>query len=158
MPAIDGLADRDVLVVVSTGGRPQDAVGPIPDNVRVESYLPYDRLLPMVDVIVTNGGYGGVQQALAHGVPLVVAGETEDKVEVSARVGWSGAGINLHANAAAPHQARAMPSTGCCATARSGTAQRIGRICAAPCSATLDRVLDTVAPPAPHHRRHGFGR
>ena len=24
--------------------------------------------------MVTNGGYGGVQMALAHGVPLIVAG------------------------------------------------------------------------------------
>jgi UDP:flavonoid glycosyltransferase YjiC (YdhE family) len=46
--------------------------------------------------MVTNGGYGGVQQALAHGVPLVVAGNSEDKPEVAARVQWSGAGINLH--------------------------------------------------------------
>jgi UDP:flavonoid glycosyltransferase YjiC (YdhE family) len=45
--------------------------------------------------MVTNGGYGGVQMALAHGVPLVVAGATEDKMEVAARVQWSGAGINL---------------------------------------------------------------
>jgi UDP:flavonoid glycosyltransferase YjiC (YdhE family) len=52
-------------------------------------------LLPKVDVMVTNGGYGAVQRALATGVPLVVAGNTEDKPEVAARVAWSGAGINL---------------------------------------------------------------
>jgi UDP:flavonoid glycosyltransferase YjiC (YdhE family) len=46
--------------------------------------------------MVTNGGYGGVQQALANGVPLVVAGDSEDKPEVAARVQWSGAGVNLH--------------------------------------------------------------
>ncbi len=45
--------------------------------------------------MVTNGGYGGVQIALSHGVPIVVAGTTEDKPEVAARVAWSGAGINL---------------------------------------------------------------
>jgi UDP:flavonoid glycosyltransferase YjiC (YdhE family) len=52
-------------------------------------------LLPKVDVMVTNGGYGAVQRALATGVPLVVAGNTEDKPEVAARVAWSGAGIDL---------------------------------------------------------------
>ena len=98
-PTIRGLADRDVLVVVATGGRTlTDTPADLPANVRVADYLPYDRLLPLVDVMVTNGGYGGVQQALAHGVPLVVAGETEDKVEVSARVGWSRAGVNLRTN------------------------------------------------------------
>lgn len=40
-PIIDGLANDDVLVVVSTGGRPADTLdGPFPDNVRVSSYPP----------------------------------------------------------------------------------------------------------------------
>lgn len=99
LPTIEGLAASDALVVVSTGGRPRSALpSDLPANVRVAQYLPYDRLLPLTDVVVTNGGYGGVQQALGHGVPLVVAGQTEDKVEVCARVGWSGAGINLKTN------------------------------------------------------------
>jgi MGT family glycosyltransferase len=97
-PTLEALADDDVLVVVSTGGRPLDSLPPLPRNARAAEYLPYDLLLPRLDVLVTNGGYGGVQQALAHGVPLVVAGQTEDKVEVSARVGWSGAGVNLRTN------------------------------------------------------------
>ena len=110
VPTITALAASDVLVVVSTGGRPVDALaGRLPDNVRVAEYLPYDRLLPLVDVLVTNGGYGGVQQALAHGIPLVVAGQTEDKVEVCARVGWSGAGVNLRTSTAGAAQvARAV--------------------------------------------------
>lgn len=102
-PAIAGLAASDVLVVVSTGGRDVSALPqPLPENVRAAEYLPYDRLLPLVDVVVTNGGYGGVQQALAHGIPLVVAGQTEDKVEVSARIGWSRAGVNLRTNRPTP--------------------------------------------------------
>ena len=45
--------------------------------------------------MVTNAGYGGVQMAIYYGVPLVTAGKSEDKPEVSARVEWSGVGINL---------------------------------------------------------------
>jgi UDP:flavonoid glycosyltransferase YjiC (YdhE family) len=52
-------------------------------------------LLPSVDVMVTNGGYGAAQRALMTGVPLIVAGNTEDKPEVAARVEWFGAGVNL---------------------------------------------------------------
>jgi UDP:flavonoid glycosyltransferase YjiC (YdhE family) len=52
--------------------------------------------------MVTNGGYGGVQQALANGVPLVVAGDSEDKPEVAARVQWSGTGVNLHTGRPSP--------------------------------------------------------
>jgi len=55
-----------------------------------------------VDVMVTNGGYGGVQQALANGVPLVVAGDSEDKPEVAARVHWSGTGVNLRTGRPSP--------------------------------------------------------
>ncbi len=95
-PTITALADSDVTVVVSTGGRdPRALQVPIPANTHVAEYVPHDRLLPKVDVMVTNGGYGAVQRALATGVPLVVAGSTEDKPEVAARVEWSGAGINL---------------------------------------------------------------
>jgi UDP:flavonoid glycosyltransferase YjiC (YdhE family) len=94
---LTAMADEpDVLVVVTMGGRPVNALrDPVPGNARIAAYLPFDWLLPKVDVVVTNGGYGTVNQALALGVPLVVAGLTEDKAEVSARVAWSGTGINL---------------------------------------------------------------
>lgn len=91
-PAIDALAGEDVLVVATTCGgelRP----GPLPANVRVAGFLPYDELLPRCAVMVSNGGYGGVNHALRYGVPLVVVGASEDKREVAARVTWSGAGI-----------------------------------------------------------------
>lgn len=100
VPTLRALAAEHVLVVVSTGGRPVDEVerafgGALPGNARVATHLPYDRLLPLCDVVVTNGGFGGVQRALAHGVPLVVAGSTEDKPEVAARVAWAGCGRDL---------------------------------------------------------------
>ena len=94
---VDALSNDDVLVVATTGGPdPEPLRAGLPDNARLERFIPHDVLLPHVDVMVTNGGYGGVQQALAHGVPLVVAGDSEDKPEVAARVQWSGTGINLH--------------------------------------------------------------
>ena len=94
-PTVDALADSDALVVVTTGGRPVPEVGPLPSNVRAAEYLPYDQLFARLDLLVTNGGYGGVHYALAHAVPIVVAGGGEDKPEVAARVAWSGVGVNL---------------------------------------------------------------
>ncbi|HEY5846331.1 MAG TPA: nucleotide disphospho-sugar-binding domain-containing protein [Microlunatus sp.] len=94
-PTVDALADSDALVVVTTGGRPVPEVGTLPSNVRAAEYLPYDQLFPKLDLLVTNGGYGGVHYALAHAVPIVVAGGGEDKPEVAARVAWSGVGVNL---------------------------------------------------------------
>ncbi|MEJ3403302.1 nucleotide disphospho-sugar-binding domain-containing protein [Rathayibacter sp. YIM 133350] len=95
LPTIRALADEDVLVVVSTGGRPVEALGVLPANVRAAEFLPYDRLMPLIDVFVSNGGYGGLHFALEHGVPIVAAGDIEDKLETTARVAWSGVGVNL---------------------------------------------------------------
>ncbi len=94
-PTLDALADREVLVVVATGGRPVEELGDLPPNARAAEFLPYDLLLPKTDVFVTNAGYGGTQYALSHGVPIVAAGDTEDKPEVSMRAAWAGVGVNL---------------------------------------------------------------
>ena len=103
-PTLAALKDRpDILVVVATGGRPIEAIpGDIPANARVAEFLPYDWLMPQVDLVVTNGGYGTVNHALSHGVPLVVAGINEDKAEVGARVSWSGVGIGLQTETPRP--------------------------------------------------------
>jgi MGT family glycosyltransferase len=106
-PAINALGDIDALVIVTTGGTPIEEVTrgqSIPTNVRVESFVPFDQLLPHVDLMVTNGGYNGVQQALAHGIPLIVAGATEDKLEVNARVHWTGVGIDLMTQTPRPEE------------------------------------------------------
>lgn len=95
-PTLAALGDRDdLLVVVTTARADAPLAGPIPANTRVTDWLPYSALMPHVDVMVTNGGYGGVHYALSHGVPLVVAGETSDKAEVAARVDHTGVGVDL---------------------------------------------------------------
>jgi UDP:flavonoid glycosyltransferase YjiC (YdhE family) len=108
VPAIRGLAKEDVLVVATTGGKSTNvpALSPLPANVRLEPFLPFAQLLPHVSVMVTNGGYGGTHYALVHGVPLVAAGQSEDKAEVCARIAWSGVGINLKTSRPEPGQIR----------------------------------------------------
>ncbi|MGH1587142.1 nucleotide disphospho-sugar-binding domain-containing protein [Methylobacterium phyllosphaerae] len=111
-PALAALADwDDLLILTTTGGRPVDALrGPVPANARVATFLPFRDLLPRVSVLVTNGGYGSVSQALAAGVPIVSAGLTEDKAEVNARIGWSGVGLNLGTNTPTPDALRTAVS------------------------------------------------
>lgn len=97
-PTLTALADMDAVIVAVTGRDDVDInadIGPVPANAYIADFIPFDQLLPHIDVLVTNGGYGGIQQALSHGVPLVLAGESEDKIEVNARVAHSGAAINL---------------------------------------------------------------
>ncbi|WP_433492758.1 glycosyltransferase [Nocardia grenadensis] len=94
-PTLEALGGRaDTVVVACTGGS-RDPLGSIPANTYVTDFLPYSHLLPHVDVMITNGGYGGVQEALRHGVPLIVAGDNADKPEVAARVAYTGTGIDL---------------------------------------------------------------
>lgn len=97
MPTVEAFRDRaDVMVVVTTGRRGQRTLNqPCPPNVYVSDFIDYTQLLPHVDLMVTNGGYGGVHEALAHAVPLVLAGQTADKHEVAARVAYAGAGLDL---------------------------------------------------------------
>jgi MGT family glycosyltransferase len=99
-PTLAALANEpDILVVATAGGRPVETIpGLIPSNARLASFLPFEWLLPKVDVLVTNGGYGSVNQAMSSGIPLVAAGMTEDKADVNARVAWSGVGVNLATN------------------------------------------------------------
>ena len=93
VPTIEALQNEHMLVVAVPVKEGQ--VDKLPSNVRVEPFIPFEHLLPSVDVMITNGGYGGVQMALAQGIPLIVAGDTDDKMEVAARVEWSKTGINL---------------------------------------------------------------
>src|SRR5258708_1962873 len=55
-PTLAALANEpDVLVVATTGGRPVDAIPrAVPSNARGASFLPFQWLLPPLDVLVTN--------------------------------------------------------------------------------------------------------
>jgi MGT family glycosyltransferase len=92
-PAIEALAGQDVLVVATTGGAPIETLGPLPPNVRAASFIPHDLLLPRTDLMITNGGWGGVLAALEAGVPLVVVPGELDKAQVARRVAVAGAGV-----------------------------------------------------------------
>jgi uncharacterized membrane protein len=75
-------------------------------NVKIENVIPFEQILPKVDVFLTNGGFGAVNLALSNGVPMVVAGDTEDKVFTAARVRWTGTGINLETGRSTGEQIR----------------------------------------------------
>jgi UDP:flavonoid glycosyltransferase YjiC (YdhE family) len=107
-PTLQGLSEeKDLLVLVTTGGRPaEDIPIDIPANARIAPFLPYEQVLPKIDLLITNGGYGTVNMALAQGVPIVSAGLTEDKEEVSANLQWSGGGIDLRTNEPSPEAVR----------------------------------------------------
>ena len=46
-----------------------------------------------VTVLVTNGGYGTVQQSLRAGVPMIVSGVGQDKLHTGTLINYKGFGI-----------------------------------------------------------------
>lgn len=103
-PALDGLAHDSVRVIGTTAG--QTYGEEVPANARLVDFVPYSTVVPHASVGVTNGGWGGVLEMLAMGVPLVVAGGTLDKPEIAARVAWAGAGLDLHTGHPRPTRVR----------------------------------------------------
>jgi UDP:flavonoid glycosyltransferase YjiC (YdhE family) len=95
-PALEALDGLDVRVIALAGVPGRDALPfPVPSNVRVAGFLPFEALLPRTSAMITNGGWGGTLRALRYGIPLVLAGGDLDKPEVAARVASAGAGIDL---------------------------------------------------------------
>ena len=148
-PTLEALAGDDVLVVVSTGGRPLDTLPPLPQNARAAEYLPYDQLLPKTAVYVTNGGYGGVQYALRYGVPIVTSSGREDKPEVAARIAWSGVGRRLNTESPTPAAVRkAVHAVLRDASHREAARRMSASMAQAGGMAQLAGIVDTFAHPA----------
>ncbi len=149
-PTLDAPANDDVLIVISTGGRPLDTLPALPGNARAAMYLPYDELLPRTAVFVTNGGYGGVQYALRYGVPIVAIGGKEDKPEVGARVAWSGVGRRLRTECPTPRALRrAIPAVLDQPHYREASRRIAADMAAAPGFAGLAEVVDKLATTQP---------
>ncbi|TFB06663.1 4'-demethylrebeccamycin synthase [Trichoderma ghanense] len=106
IPSVRALKDDSslLLVVVSPHGKEVEAQVGQASNVRCADWLPYHLLLPQLCLLITNGGYGSITQALSHAVPLLCAGQTEDKKDTAARVTWCGAGIDLKTDSPTPDQ------------------------------------------------------
>jgi MGT family glycosyltransferase len=90
--AVAPLADRLQVIIVA----PSDVVGPAPDHVMVREFVPQLDLLPHLDAVVSHAGHNTVCEALAHGVPLVVAPIRDDQPVIAGQVVDAGAGIRVH--------------------------------------------------------------
>jgi UDP:flavonoid glycosyltransferase YjiC (YdhE family) len=69
---LEALADEDLNIICTVGGQVDpDEMLSMPDNVRVERYVPHSLILPSCDAILCHGGFNTVMGALCEGVPLV---------------------------------------------------------------------------------------
>ncbi|ORT55771.1 nucleotide disphospho-sugar-binding domain-containing protein [Streptomyces sp. CB03238] len=89
--AVEPLADRVQAILVA----PAEAAGEVPDHVLHQEYVPQLALLPHLDAVVCHGGHNTVCEALAHGLPLVVAPIRDDQPIVAQQVVAAGAGVRV---------------------------------------------------------------
>jgi MGT family glycosyltransferase len=103
--ALEALADEDVAVVATTG-----ALDPTefdaPANARVEKFLCHEPILARAACVVSHGGQGITQKAIAAGVPVCVVPFCRDQFEVARRVEVAGAGVRLHHKRLNPRRLR----------------------------------------------------
>ncbi len=113
IPTLEAFRNSDVLVIATTGGTGTEELRQrFPqDNFIIESFIPFDEVMPHADVYVSNGGYGGVLLSVKNGLPMVVGGIHEGKNEINARVGYFKLGINLGTEKPEPAQIRKAAET-----------------------------------------------
>lgn len=99
---VAALAGRVQMVVVA----PAEAVPQPPPGVVVTPRAPMLELLPRLDAVVCHAGQNTVCEALAHGVPLVMAPIRHDQPIVASQVVRAGAGIRVRFHRIRPDQLR----------------------------------------------------
>ena len=89
--AVRGLPVHVLLTTGSDAAR--DLIGPIPDNVTVESWVPQREILPHVVAMVCHGGSGTLLGGLAAGVPMIVAPLFADQMDNAERLEQANVGL-----------------------------------------------------------------
>ena len=102
-----GLGQVDADVLFTIGRMDRAALGPIPANVHVESFLP-QQVAMACDAVVSHGGAGTTMAALTRGLPMVVVPLFADQMHNAARIEAMGAGLSVDPQEAATELAAAV--------------------------------------------------
>lgn len=98
--ALDGLADLDARIVMTTSMAIDPADLTIPANAHVVRYADHNAILARAALCVTHGGHGTMMRAFKYGVPMVVIpGFPHDQAPNAAMVEKMGAGLALPSDA-----------------------------------------------------------
>jgi zeaxanthin glucosyltransferase len=96
--ALEPMAGRLQPVLVASA----DLVPDPPRRALTAARVPMLDLLPRLDAAICHGGMGTVTEALAHGVPLVLAPMRHDQPVVARQVAQAGAGVEVSFKSATP--------------------------------------------------------
>lgn len=136
--ALEALAGTGMHAVVTTGALDPDQFVAGPDATVVR-FLPHEQVLDRASVVISHGGMGITQKALARGIPMVIAPFGRDQRDVAARVDAAGSGIRIDPRSMTARSLRDAVSTalGC-----GDRAQRIAAI--APAQGSADRAATCI--------------
>ena len=148
--ALRALADEPGSVIVTTAALDPERFEAPHERVRITRLLPHAEVVSEVDVVVTHGGMGTTQRALAAGVPVVVVPWGRDQSETARRAEVSGAGVMLPPARLTPERLRTAVRD---ARGRRSQAERVARAFreaggAARAVALLEGLLDERAAPS----------
>jgi UDP:flavonoid glycosyltransferase YjiC (YdhE family) len=105
LPTIEACKDLPVRVVVCAVHVERPA-GELPENVRWAQWIPFEDIFPHTSLVISSGGYGALSQAFANGIPMILAGMTEDKQHNGMLGEATGAAINLKTQTPSVEQVR----------------------------------------------------
>jgi MGT family glycosyltransferase len=89
---IEAFADENIQVIMVA---PKELAAEAPSNIIIREYVPQLALLDHVQAVVCHAGQNTVSEALAHGLPLLVAPIKDDQPVIASQVVQAGCGLRL---------------------------------------------------------------
>ncbi|GAA4542295.1 nucleotide disphospho-sugar-binding domain-containing protein [Amycolatopsis samaneae] len=97
---LTALSTMDIEVVATVADSERDALGTIPDNARVVSYVPLDALAATCTAAIHHGGFGTLATFSRHGVPQLVLPYDFDAPLLARKLAAQGTGLTVHSDVA----------------------------------------------------------
>lgn len=69
---IKAFGNKECSVILNTGKVRPETLGEVPPNIRAYSFVPQLEVLQHADLFITHGGMNSVNEAMYHGVPMLV--------------------------------------------------------------------------------------
>ncbi len=96
--ALKAMANEEASLIITTAALDPQNFNVPRDNVRIIKFLPHAQIIHKMDLLITHGGMGATQRALAAGVPVCVIPCGRDQSETARRAEVSRSGTLLPKN------------------------------------------------------------
>lgn len=85
---------RQLRVVLQIGHRiAADELGPLPENVDVQAYVPQRSLIEQASLVITHGGLGTIKECIYAGCPMLVFPTATEQLDNAHRIAAHGLGL-----------------------------------------------------------------